>query len=71
MRKTLESILFLISFLNLLGLLVLLVMIPITMFAPARFTKPWGSVSSDCANLRVRHWLATPWSWLLNEFLAN
>jgi len=42
MRKTLESILFLISFLNLLGLLVLLVMIPIAMFAPARFTKPWG-----------------------------
>ena len=47
MRKTLESILFLISFLNLLGLLVRLVMIPIAMFAPARFTKPWGSVSSE------------------------
>ena len=42
MRKILESVLFLISFFNLLGLLV---MIPIATFAPARFTKPWSIVS--------------------------
>jgi len=41
MRKILEPILFLISFFNLLGLLV---MIPVAMFAPARVTKPWSVV---------------------------
>jgi len=42
MRKILEPILFLISFFNLLGLLV---MIPVAMFAPARVAKPWSVVS--------------------------
>ena len=42
MRKILEPILFLISFFNLLGLLV---MIPVAMFASARVTEPWSAVS--------------------------
>jgi len=37
-----EAILFLLSFF---GLLALMVMLPIAMFAPARFTKPWTIVS--------------------------
>jgi len=37
-----EAILFLLSFFGLLGLLV---MLPIAMFAPARFSKPWSIVS--------------------------
>jgi len=63
MRKILEPILFLISFFNLLGLLV---MIPVAMFAPARVTKPWSVVSLlTLVRLRLRNWLATSWLWLL------
>ena len=37
-----EAVLFLLSFF---GLLALIVMLPIAMFAPARFTRPWTIVS--------------------------
>ena len=42
MRKIVELVLF---FASTFGMLVLLVMIPIAVFAPARFTKPWSIVS--------------------------
>jgi hypothetical protein len=42
MRNISEAIFFLCS---LLGLLSLLVLIPVAMFLPARFTKPWKMVS--------------------------
>ena len=60
MRKILEPILFLISFFNLLGLLV---MIPVAKFAPARVTKPWNVVS-----LLTLVAFVCPIGWLLLGF---
>jgi len=42
MRKIVELVLFFVSTFGMLGLLV---MIPIAVFPPARFTKPWSIVS--------------------------
>jgi hypothetical protein len=45
---------------------------PYRYVCPGKVYEALGrSVSSDSPYLRVRHWLATPWFWLLNEFLAN